>query len=397
MPTRPFEFLNRNGHRLSGSLEMPEGIPRGWALFAHCFTCGKNNLAAVRIARTLASVGIGVLRFDFTGLGGSEGNFADASFSLNVQDLVSAASAMEAAGMPPRLLIGHSLGGSAMLAAADRIAGAHAIATIAAPFDVAQVLHLLDPAGLARLQTEGQALVQVVGRPMAVGKAFVDDLRTHDPGARIAALHRPLLLLHAPQDRTVDIENATRIFLAARHPKSFVSLDDADHLLSKREDAEQVARLIATWADRYLPEPPAGRPVAADAEAEETGLGKFQLALRSGGSRWLADEPETVGGLGSGPTPYNLLSSALAACTTMTLRHYADSKGWPVTRIRTAVNHRKDKAISPPDVFSRRVSIDGAITEAQRTQLLDMAQRCPVHRTLEGGARFEPVEGEPPA
>ncbi|BEP51935.1 MULTISPECIES: bifunctional alpha/beta hydrolase/OsmC family protein [Variovorax] len=397
MPTRPFEFLNRNGHRLSGSLEMPEGIPRGWALFAHCFTCGKNNLAAVRIARTLASVGIGVLRFDFTGLGGSEGNFADASFSLNVQDLVSAASAMEAAGMPPRLLIGHSLGGSAMLAAADRIAGAHAIATIAAPFDVAQVLHLLDPAGLARLQTEGQALVQVIGRPMAVGKAFVDDLRTHDPGARIAALHRPLLLLHAPQDHTVDIENATRIFLAARHPKSFVSLDDADHLLSKREDAEQVARLIATWADRYLPEPPAGRPVAADAEAEETGLGKFQLALRSGGSRWLADEPETVGGLGSGPTPYNLLSSALAACTTMTLRHYADSKGWPVTRIRTAVNHCKDKAISPPDVFSRRVSIDGAITEAQRTQLLDMAQRCPVHRTLEGGARFEPVEGEPPA
>ncbi|WPH23378.1 bifunctional alpha/beta hydrolase/OsmC family protein [Variovorax paradoxus] len=397
MPTRPFEFLNPSGHRLSGSLEMPEGIPRGWALFAHCFTCGKNNLAAVRIARALASVGIGVLRFDFTGLGDSEGGFAEASFSLNVQDLVSAASAMEAAGMPPRLLIGHSLGGSAMLAAAGRIPSAHAIATMAAPFDVAQVLHLLDPAGLARLQTEGQALVQVVGRPMSVGKAFVDDLRMHDPGARIAALHRPLLLLHAPQDRTVDIENATRIFLAARHSKSFVSLDDADHLLSKREDAERVARLIATWAARYLPEPPAGHPTTADAEAEETGLGKFQLALRSGGSRWLADEPETVGGLGSGPTPYNLLSSALAACTTMTLRHYADSKGWPVTRIRTAVNHRKDKAISPPDVFSRRVSIDGAITQAQRAQLLDMAQRCPVHRTLEGGARFEPVEGEPPA
>mgnify|MGYP003575228971 FL=1 len=376
---------------------MPEGIQRGWALFAHCFTCGKNNLAAVRIAQALASVGIGVLRFDFTGLGDSEGSFAEANFSLNAQDLVSAANAMEAADMPPRLLIGHSLGGSAMLAAAGRIPSANAIATIAAPFDVAQVLHLLDPAGLARLQTEGQALVQVVGRPMSVGKDFVDDLRAHDPGARIAALRRPLLLLHAPQDRTVDIENATRIFLAARHPKSFVSLDDADHLLSKHEDAEQVARLIATWAARYLPEPPAGHPVAADAEAEETGLGKFQLALRSGGSRWLADEPETVGGLGSGPTPYNLMSSALAACTTMTLRHYADSKGWPVTRIRTAVNHHKDKAISPPDVFSRRVSIDGAITEAQRAQLLDMAQRCPVHRTLEGGARFEPVEGEPPA
>ena len=395
MPTRSFEFLNQNGLRLSGSLEMPEGIQRGWALFAHCFTCGKNNLAAVRIARELASVGIGVLRFDFTGLGDSEGSFADASFSLNVQDLVSAAEAMEAAGMPPRLLVGHSLGGSAMLAAAGRIASAHAIATIAAPFDVAQVLHLLDPAGLARLDTEGQALVQVVGRPMSVGKAFVDDLRKHDSGARIAALRRPLLLLHAPQDRTVDIENATRIFLAARHPKSFVSLDDADHLLSKREDAERVARLIATWAARYLPEPPAGHPVAADAEAEETGLGKFQLALRSGGSRWLADEPATAGGLGSGPTPYDLLSSALAACTTMTLRHYADSKGWPVARIRTSVNYRKDKAASPPDVFSRRVSIDGAITQVQREQLLEVAQRCPVHRTLEGGVRFDPVEEDP--
>lgn len=396
MPTRSFEFLNQNGIRLSGSLEMPEGIQRGWALFAHCFTCGKNNLAAVRIARELASVGIGVLRFDFTGLGDSEGSFADASFSLNVQDLVSAADAMQAAGMPPRLLVGHSLGGSAMLAAAGRIASAHAIATIAAPFDVAQVLHLLDPAGLARLDTEGQAMVQVVGRPMSVGKVFVDDLRKHDSGARIAALRRPLLLLHAPQDRTVDIGNATRIFLAARHPKSFVSLDDADHLLSKREDAEQVARLIATWAARYLPEPPAGHPFTADAEAEETGLGKFQLALRSGGSRWLADEPATAGGLGSGPTPYNLLSSALAACTTMTLRHYADSKGWPVARIRTAVNHRKDKAASTPDVFSRRVSIDGAITQAQRAQLLEIAQRCPVHRTLEGGARFDPVEEDPP-
>ncbi|MBJ2160417.1 bifunctional alpha/beta hydrolase/OsmC family protein [Variovorax sp. IB41] len=397
MPTRSFEFLNPGGHRLSGSLEMPEGIHRGWALFAHCFTCGKNNLAAMRIARALASAGIGVLRFDFTGLGDSDGSFADTSFSLNVQDLVSAADAMEAVGMPPRLLIGHSLGGSAMLAAAGGIASARAIATIAAPFDVAHVLHLLDPAGLARLEAEGQALVQVVGRPMAVGKAFVDDLRAHDQGARIAVLRRPLLLLHAPRDRTIDIENATRIFLAARHPKSFVSLDDADHLLSQREDAEHVAHLIAAWAARYLPEPPSGHPIAADAEAEETGLGKFQLALRSGGSRWLADEPATVGGLGSGPTPYNLLSSALAACTTMTLRHYADSKGWPVTRIRTAVSHRKDKATSPPDVFSRRVSIDGTLTQAQRAQLLDMAQRCPVHQTLEAGARFEPVEGEPPA
>lgn len=396
MPTRSFEFLNQNGHRLSGSLEMPEGIQRGWALFAHCFTCGKNNLAAVRIARTLASVGIGVLRFDFTGLGDSEGSFAESSFALNVQDLVLAADAMQVAGMPPDLLIGHSLGGSAVLAAGSRIACARAVATIAAPFDVTHVLHLLDPVGLARLASEDSPTVRVVGRPMSVGKAFMEDLRAHDQGARIATLLRPLLLLHAPHDRTVDIENATQIFLAARHPKSFVSLDDADHLLSRREDAEHVAQLIATWASRYLPEPPASHPAASDAEAEETGLGKFQLALRSGGSRWLADEPTSAGGLGSGPTPYDLLSSALAACTTMTLRHYADIKGWPVTRIRTVVNHRKDTALSPSDIFSRRIAIDGAIKPAQRAQLIEMAQRCPVHRTLEQGVRFDSAQDETP-
>jgi len=396
MPTRPFDFQNREGQRLSGTLEMPEGIQRGWALFAHCFTCGRKNLAAVRVARTLASVGIGVLRFDFTGLGDSEGSFADSSFSLNVQDLVCAAAAMQAAGMAPALLVGHSLGGAAILAAAGSIASARAVATIAAPFDVAHVLHLLDPEGLARLQTQQQALVQVAGRPLSVGKAFVDDLRGHDQGARIAALRRPLLLLHAPRDQTVDIENATHIFLAARHPKSYVSLDDADHLLSKREDAEHAANLIATWALRYLPEPSVPQASVGDAVAEETGLGKFQLALRSGGSRWLADEPETAGGLGSGPTPYDLLASALAACTTMTLRHYADGKGWPVERIRTAVNHRRDKDRSPPDVFSRQVAIEGAIDAGQRAQLIDIAQRCPVHRTLAQGAAFDDVMPEPP-
>lgn len=395
MPTRNFDFLNREGRRLSGSLEMPEGVQRGWALFAHCFTCGKKNLAAVRIARTLASVGIGVLRFDVTGLGESEGSFPDSSFSMNVQDLVAAAGAMRVAGMPVDLLIGHSLGGAAILAAAGDIADARAIATIAAPFDVAHLLRLLDPEGLARLEAQGQSLVQVVGRPMSVGKAFVDDLRGHDQGARIAALRRPLLVLHAPRDQTVDIENATHIFLAARHPKSYVSLDKADHLLSSRNDAEHAASLIAAWASHYLPEPGA-RQAESDAVAEETGLGKFQLALRSGGSRWLADEPERAGGLGSGPTPYDLLSSALAASTTMTLRHYADSKDWAVTRIRTAVNHGKDREVSPPDVFSCRVSIEGTADEVQRALLLEVAQRCPVHRTLEQGVRFEEVTLEPP-
>lgn len=395
MPTRSFDFVNAAGRRLSGSLEMPEGIHRGWALFAHCFTCGKRNLAAVRIARALAATGIGVLRFDFTGLGDSEGTFSGTSFTLNVDDLRAAAAAMAAARKAPALLIGHSLGGAAMLAAAGDIASACAVATIAAPFDVSHVLHLLDADGLARVKAEEDTLVQVRGRHLAVGRVFIDDLGQHDQAARIAALHRPLLLLHSPRDRTVDIENVTQIYLSARHPKSFISLDDADHLLSKREDAEHVANLIATWSSRYLPAYPDPHARAADAEAEETGLGKFQLALRSGGSRWLADEPATVGGLGSGPTPYNLLSSALAACTTMTLRHYADSKGWAVTRIRTAVDHRKDKSRSPADVFTRRIAVEGALDDAQRAQLAEVAERCPVHRTLTQGTGFDGVTLEP--
>lgn len=394
MPTHQFDFLNLAGLRLTGSLEMPEGMERGWALFAHCFTCGRKNLAAVRIARALAEQGIGVLRFDFSGLGDSEGSFADSSFSLNVQDLVAAAKAMSASGMPPSLLVGHSLGGAAMLAAAGQIDTARAVATIAAPFDVGHVLHLLDPEGLARLENEPAALVKIAQRPMSVGKAFVDDLRAHDQGARIEALGRPLLVLHAPGDSTVGIDNATGIFLAARHPKSFVSLDDADHLLSKRADAEHVARMIAAWAQRYLPEQVAGEPASletADAVAVETGLGKYQLELRSGGRRWIADEPATIGGLGSGPSPYDLLACALAACTTMTLRHHADSKGWPVTRISTAVNHRRDTDRSPADVFGRQVGIEGAIDEEQRAALLAMTLRCPVHRTLEQGSAFDPA------
>ncbi|WP_399678638.1 alpha/beta fold hydrolase [Xenophilus sp.] len=389
MPTRRFDFPNRCGQMLSGSLELPEGIGRGWALFAHCFTCGQRNLAAVRISRALASQGIGVLRFDFTGLGDSEGSFPQTTFTLNVQDLHAAAEAMAAEGMAPALLVGHSLGGAAVLAAAQDIASARAVATIAAPFDVAHVLRLLDPAGLAQVGARGASLVRVNGRALSVGKAFLDDLHAHHQGARIAALRRPLLVLHSPGDRIVDIGNASGIFLAARHPKSFVSLDRADHLLLAREDAEHVARVISAWAGRYLPAVPAGPQEAADAVAEETGLGKYQLALRSGGSRWIADEPVQVGGLGSGPTPYDLLSSALAACTTMTLRHYADGKGWPVGRIRTAVNHRRDAAHAGADVFSRQVSIDGPIDEAQRAQLLDVAKRCPVHRTLEHGAQVE--------
>lgn len=392
MPTRPFDFPNGDGERLSGRLELPVGSTKAWALFAHCFTCGKDNKAAVRISRRLAGAGIGVLRFDFTGLGASEGDFGSAGFSHNVKDLVAAAEAMTAAGMPPMLLVGHSLGGAAVLAAAGSLPEVHAIATIAAPFDVEHALHQFDPEGLETIEREGRGVVAIGSRPFTVHKEFVKNLREQDQGARVASLKRPLLLLHSPIDQVVGIENVTSLYLAAKHPKSFVSLDGADHLLTDARDADFAADMISAWAGRYLPAMPPTAASQFDAEAEETRLGKFQLAMRAGKAAFIADEPESAGGLGSGPTPFNLLSAALAACTTMTLRLYADRKGWPVDRIRTGVTHRKDKAFDKPDIFSRRVEITGAIDEAQHAELLSVADRCPVHRTLETGSRFEATE-----
>lgn len=392
MPTRPFDFHNSAGDRLSGRLELPVGSTRAWALVAHCFTCGKDNKAAVRISRRLAGAGIGVLRFDFTGLGASEGEFGASGFSHNVQDLVDAAGAMADAGMPPMLLVGHSLGGAAVIAATASLPGIHAVATIAAPFDVEHALHQFDPEGLKTIEREGSGVVAIGSRPFTVRKEFVASLREQDQGARLAKLKRPLLFLHSPIDQVVGIENVTRMYLAAKHPKSFVSLDGADHLLGNARDADFAADMISAWAGRYLPAMPPTAASQFDAEAEETGLGKFQLAMRAGKAAFIADEPESVGGLGSGPTPFNLLSAALAACTTMTLRLYADRKGWSVERIRTGVSHRKDKGSEKPDVFSRRVEIEGAIDDAQHAELLGVADRCPVHRTLEIGSRFEPTE-----
>jgi putative redox protein len=392
MPTRPFDFHNAAGHRLSGRLELPVGSTKAWALFAHCFTCGKDNKAAVRISRRLAGAGIGVLRFDFTGLGTSEGEFGASGFSHNVKDLVDAAGAMADAGMPPMLLVGHSLGGAAVIAAMASLPGIHAVATIAAPFDVEHALHQFDPEGLEKIEREGRGVVAIGSRPFTVRKEFVASLREQDQGARLAKLKRPLLLLHSPIDQVVGIENVTSMYLAAKHPKSFVSLDGADHLLTDARDADFAADMISAWAGRYLPAMPPTAASQFDAEAEETRLGKFQLAMRAGKAAFIADEPESVGGLGSGPTPFNLLSAALAACTTMTLRLYADRKGWPVERIRTGVTHRKDRTFDKPDIFSRRVEIEGAIDEAQHAELLGVADRCPVHRTLETGSRFEATE-----
>ena len=290
-----FELVGAQGQRLSGRLDLPEGPVHAHALFAHCFTCTKNSLAAVRIARALTARGIGVLRFDFTGLGQSEGDFADSTFSGSVQDLIAAAQAMLAAGIEPSLLIGHSLGGAAALAAAGELSSLKAVVTIAAPFDVQHVARLFG-ASLQTLIETGEAEVRLGGRPFLIRRAFVDDLRLHDQGQRIAGLRCALLVLHSPLDDTVDIGNATAIFQAARHPKSFVSLDDADHLLTRVADANYTAEIIAAWATRYLDRETPMRDAQDRGQGvvEETGEGDSQIEVRAGavasGSR---DTPES--------------------------------------------------------------------------------------------------------
>jgi putative redox protein len=252
MTAQTFEFDGPRGYRLAGRLELPAGQPQGWALLAHCFTCGKDSLAATRLARALAARGIGVLRFDFAGLGNSGGSFADSTFAADVEDLVAAGNALTRDGKSPSILVGHSLGGAAVLMAAGEMPGIRAVATLGTPFDTSHVLHQFDPQSLETIETHGQAEVSLAGRPFVVRKSFIDDLARHDLAARIAQLRIPLLVLHSPLDATVGIENAARIFTVAKHPKSFISLDNADHLLTRRVDADYAAAMISTWASRYL-------------------------------------------------------------------------------------------------------------------------------------------------
>jgi putative redox protein len=326
-----------------------------------------------------------VLSFDFTGLGHSGGEFADSTFSGNIRDLVAAASAMEAAGIAPSLLVGHSFGGAAVLATASDLPAVKAVATIAAPFDVNHIKHQFLGGDLAKLEAEGEADVTLGGRPFKIKRGFIDDLALHDQSQCIRQLKGSLLVLHAPLDQYVGIENASMIFEAARHPKSFVSLDAADHLLTNAKDAGYVAEVIAAWASRYLTGDMPLRTAAQQGYVvvEETGQGAFQVEVSAGGAHFFADEPVEVGGLGSGPTPYDLLSAGLGACTAMTLRLYARGKSFPLDKVRVTVGHMKVKE-TPSDRFVREIRLTGAISDDQKQRLLEIADKCPIHRTLNG-------------
>ncbi len=391
-------FPGSLGHDLAARLDLPAGAVRGYALFAHCFTCSKDVLAARYVSARLAMLGIGVLRFDFTGLGSSEGEFANTSFSSNVDDLVRAAEHLRARFAAPAILIGHSLGGAAVLAAAHRIAEAVAVVTIGAPADVAHVLSQFH-ADIGAIERDGVANVTLGGRTFPIRREFVDDARGQALKNRIASLGKALLVMHSPTDQTVGIENASAIFLAAKHPKSFVSLDRADHLLSNRQDASYAAEVIAAWASRYLPAAQEDDAARDGVLVAETGAGKFQNSIAAGRHRLLVDEPTSVGGLDSGPTPYDYIAAALGACTSITLRVYAEHKKLALGRISVSVKHGKvpvehcedcadavEGRTGRIDRFERVIGIEGDTDPALADKLVEIAGKCPVHRTLEEGA-----------
>jgi uncharacterized OsmC-like protein/alpha/beta superfamily hydrolase len=390
-------FPGAAGNALAARLDLPTGAtPHAFALFAHCFTCSKDTRAATFISEALADAGIAVLRFDFTGLGGSEGDFANTTFSSNVADLIAAAEWLRREHRAPAILVGHSLGGAAVLAAAASIPEALAVATINAPADPAHVTHLF--AGKrAEIDAHGEAEVELAGRKFRIRREFLQDVAEHKLTAAIAALKRALIVFHSPRDDTVSIDNASKIFLTAKHPRSFVSLDDADHVLSRREDGKYVGAVLAAWASRYLPartanasSPDGPRDVVF---VREAGAGRFKQEIAIGPHRLFADEPISAGGEDSGPSPYELLAAAIGACTAMTIRLYADSKKLPLERVRVNLRHEKIHASDCSECETREgridrvervIELEGALDEVQRAKLLEIANKCPVHRTLHG-------------
>ncbi|MBS0245223.1 MAG: alpha/beta fold hydrolase [Proteobacteria bacterium] len=396
MRSSRFNFPNAKGELLAATLDEPLGKPTAYALFAHCFTCGQNNLAAKRIAERLTEHGIAVLRFDFTGLGSSEGEFANTHFSSNVDDLVAAADHLRKSYGAPSILIGHSLGGAAVLAASHRIADARAVVTIAAPYDPSHVTGLFKDE-VDKIRAQGKVEVKLAGRPFTITREFLDDIAGKTLDDKLAHLGKALLVFHSPTDDTVGIDNASHIFLAAKHPKSFVSLAGADHLLTKKADAVYVADVIAGWAGRYL-EQAEGMTEEEVEEGlvlvRETHAGKFQQAILTGPHRLIADEPEKLGGMNSGPGPYDYLLAALGACTSMTIRLYAEFKKIPLKDVSVRLTHGKihakdcetcDTKVSTVDRIERFITLEGPFDDEQRQKLMEIADKCPVHKSLSGG------------
>lgn len=393
LQTERVSFPGYQGDSLAARLDSPSARPRGYAIFAHCFSCSKDLLGVVRISHALAARGIAVLRFDFTGLGNSGGDFANTNFSSNVQDLLQAAQFLREHYQAPKLLIGHSLGGAAVLAAAAAMPEVVAVSTLGAPSDPAHVTHFFEQ-DLAEIQAQGAVEVMLAGRKFRIQRQFLEDVAEQNLLHKVSTLHRPLLIFHSPVDSIVNIQHAARLYGAAKHPKSFVSLDDADHMLSRERDAVYVADVLVAWANRYL-----GEEVLPAEEAEEqpmvrvreTGESPFAQEVRIGRHVLRADEPIAQGGKDLGPSPYEYLLAGLGACTAMTLRVYSRQKEIPLQGVTVDLNHDKihtedcqfcETKVGKIDHIERVIHLQGRLDEQQRTRLLEIANKCPVHRTL---------------
>lgn len=399
MKIQRLKFPNAAGKMLSGNLVLPlEDEPRYFAVFAHCFTCSKNFKAVNNISDTLSQLGVAVLTFDFTGLGNSEGEFGEEGFSSNVSDLVEAAAFLEKNYQAPKLLIGHSLGGAAVIFAAAKIESVEALVTIGAPSSPSHVTHLFKEK-VETIEEQGEAEVFIGGRPFRLSNQFLEDLHEQDLSEVLGKLRKALLIFHSPQDQIVDISNAAELYAAAHHSKSFISLNGADHLLSDENESRYVGEMISTWSKKYLP---------AITKANDTQ--GHQVKVRLSGDAYtseiltpyhhlLADEPIDVGGQNLGPTPYDLLMASLGTCTVMTLKMYSDRKGWDVGEIIVYLNHDKvhqkdsmgveDSNSAKISRFTRTLEVKSELSEEMRAKLLEIADKCPVHKTL-----HEPLEVE---
>ena len=406
MPTETITIATDAGHDLQGSLELPTGLVRGAALFAHCFTCTRQSKAAVRVARALALEGIACLRFDFTGLGDSEGEFGRAGFATDIADLVAAAEEWHDRFEQPILLVGHSLGGAAVLAAADDLGfdKVAAIATIGAPSDVPHVLQRIK-GDIDAIHEKGTGEVTIGRRGFSLSREFLEKVSHVDLLEEVGKLRRPLLFLHSPTDDVVGIENASALFGAAKHPKSFISLEGADHLLLDEKDAQFAASVVASWASRYIPMRK-DWPMPTEGVVVKSGHGKFGTEVHTRSHRLIADEPRSYGGDDTGPTPYDLLNAALGTCTSMTMKMYAERKGWPLEGVTIAVTHERQHADECDHVeamregrklqaLNRRITLHGDdLNEDQRRRIIEIADKCPVHRTLEGELHVHTEQGD---
>lgn len=406
MNSKSINFINRKGIKISAILDSPEDLQvKAYGVFAHCFTCGKNLIMARNINKVLTKAGYAILRLDFTGLGESEGNFEDTNFTSNIEDLIDASKYLEDNHRAPKILLGHSLGGTAALKAGKEIKSIEAVISIAAPFDFGRINRALHESK-EELQEKGFITMHIAGEDYKLKESFFEDVQKYDMRSIIKDLKKPLLVLHSPFDKVVGIKEAEKIFIAAMHPKSFVSLDEANHLLSKEEDAKYVGEVISGWAKKYVMDTEREEKKKHNKEYKvfaQIGEKPYKTKIWTDNHSYLSDEPTKYGGGDLGPNPYDYLLSALGACTAMTLRMYADRKKWDLKGVEVGLNHRRihaqdcdkcEETGKKLEVITREIFIYGELSEEKRNRLMEIADRCPVHRTLESDLTIQTKEGK---